>query len=61
VNNTLIDLQLFVNDQLDVKKNSKAGTEELIKRCLPKMVRLIKIQQELIVGHAKYDSIDIDK
>ena len=56
VNEGLIDLQKFVLHQLDEVKNSQAGTEAEVKKRMPKDIIKLKIKQELILGHAKYDT-----
>jgi len=56
VNEGLIDLQKFVLHQLDEVKNSQAGTEAEVKKRMPKDIIKLKIKQELILGHTKYDT-----
>jgi hypothetical protein len=38
------------------KKKSKQATTERVKQVFPNMVKMIKIEQELVIGHAMYDS-----
>ena len=53
----MINIQKYVLRELDENKNSMAGTETSVEKEFPKEITRLKLRQELIVGHAKYDTV----
>ena len=55
VNESLIKLSAFVNHKLDVEKCSKTLTKKLMHEELAKHALRIKMTQQLLIAHAKFD------
>lgn len=57
VNESLIKLSAFVNNKLDNEKCSKKLTVQLMHEELAKHALRIKMTQQLLIAHSKYDDL----